>query len=163
MWTEQKCKTVPWAKCQVNFFRRSKTRPVPCQRIQRWQAARIDLSTNTSFWKIWPILTEFIPTKNQVTFWGKIHANFAIYLLFFADKFRPFHFMRKKDCLGYCLRSGECVNSLIVPKRPAPKDDVTCEASIYVTPVVMHILFTAFRVTNTNPSAFSTSKVYFYL
>ena len=37
-------------------------------------AAKIDLSSDTSFWILWPILTEL--NTEKVTFWGKIHRQF---------------------------------------------------------------------------------------
>ena len=48
---------------------------------QDWSASattttsKTDLSSNTSFWIFWPILSELHSLK-KVTFWGKIHCQF---------------------------------------------------------------------------------------
>ena len=48
---------------------------------QDWRASattttsKIDLSSDTSFWIFWPILSELHSLK-KVTFWGKIHCQF---------------------------------------------------------------------------------------
>ena len=76
---------------------------------QDWRASattttsKIDLSSDTSFWIFWPILSELHSLK-KVTFWGKIHCQFrclhtTLWRLIcpFPKKLASYNSMQNKD------------------------------------------------------------------